>query len=466
MTGLGFIISSSPPRSVRLMKTARIFFLLLFLAGSALAQAPGEERALGWIRAYNSGSAEQMEAFVQANYMADLLARRDAAGRRTLYEQISKRHGKFTVGDVVAHGSELSVKVTPERGPALSLQFTMEPAPPHRIAMLAIEAGGDGERRGPELPPIDLSKDLPTSLDAYLRKLDGFSGTVLVAKNGEVQFEKAYGLASRRYEVPNKVTTRFNIGSITKDFTKVAIGQLAQAGKLKVDAPILTYLPNYPNKEIAQKVTVQQLVDHTSGLGDIFTPRFWQRNTMQFTTPQHFIDFFAAEPLQFEPGKGEAYSNYGYVVLGAIIEAVSGQNYFDYIQKNVFDAAAMSGSGFFDLRQPIPDLAVGHTMQSGEWRENTTGRPSPRGIPAGGSYSSARDLLLFDRALRAKKLLNDEWTRWWFGGDLEADGTWAGGSPGVNAAVSSNPTWTVIVLTNLDPPLGEKLAPQIFRALR
>jgi CubicO group peptidase (beta-lactamase class C family) len=445
------------------MKIAR-YLLLLLLTHAALAQAPGEQRARDWVRAFNSGSAEQMEAFALANYTPEMLARRDAAGRRTMYEQIWQRHGKLTVNKIAADGGELTVGVTPERGPALTIRFAIEPAAPHRIGGLGIDIGsGDSERKGPPLPPLDLKKE---SLDDYLRKLDGFSGTVLVARDGNVQFEKAYGLASRRYEVPNKVTTRYNLGSITKDFTKVAIGQLAQAGKLKVDAPIATYLPNYPNKEIAQKVTVQQLVDHTSGLGDIFTPRFFQRNPMQFTTLQHFLDFFAAEPLKFEPGKGEAYSNYGYIVLGAIIEAVSGENYFDYIQKHVFDPVKMTGSGFFDLREPVGDLAIGHTNRDGVWRENVTARPSPRGIPAGGSYSSARDLLLFDRALRGKKLLNDEWTRWWFGGDPDTEGTWAGGSPGVNASISSNGTWTVVVLTNLDPPLAEKLSPQIFRALR
>lgn len=443
------------------MKIARTLFLLL-LSTAAFAQAPGEERALGWVRAYNSGSAEQMEAFAQANYTAEILGRRDAAGRRAMYEQIRQKHGKLTVDEVLAGKRELEVHVTPERGPGLVLRFRIEPAAPHRIAGMGIDIGG-GEERGPELPPLDLKTQ---SIDDYLRKIDGFSGTVLVAKDGQVQFEKAYGLASRRYEVPNKVTTRYNLGSITKDFTKVAIGQLAQAGKLKVDAPIGTYLPSYPNKDVAQKVTVQQLIDHTSGLGDIFTPKFFQRNPMQFTTPQHFIDFFAADPLKFEPGKGRAYSNYGYVVLGAIVEAVSGQNYFDYIQKHVFDPVGMSGSGFFDLREPVADLATGHTNRDGVWHENTVMRPSPRGIPAGGSYSSARDLFLFDRALRAKKLLNDEWTRWWFDGDPQAEATWAGGSPGVNAAVSSNPTWTVVVLTNLDPPLAEKLAPHIFQALR
>ena len=443
------------------MKIAR-YLLLLLLTYAALAQAPGEDRALGWIRAYNTDAAA-LEAFVQDNYTAEVLGRRDAAGRRALFDQLQQRHGKLTVKSVAANGGELVIRAAPERGDELMLTFLIESAPPHRLAGLRIDVGGDDEPRGPALPPLDLSKQ---TLDDYLGKIPGFSGTVLVAKDGQVQFEKAYGLASRRYEVPNKITTRYNLGSITKDFTKVAIGQLAQAGKLKPDAPILTYLPNYPNKEIAQKVTVQQLVDHTSGLGDIFTPRFWQRNTMQFTTLQHFIDFFAAEPLKFEPGKGKAYSNYGYVVLGAIVEAVSGQNYFDYVQKNVFDPVQMSRSGFFDLREPVGDLAVGHINQNGQWRENTTGRPSPRGIPAGGSYSSARDLLLFDRALRAKKLLNDEWTRWWFDGDPNAEGSWAGGSPGVNACISSNPTWTVVVLTNLDPPLAERLAPHIFRALR
>src|SRR5215213_6699012 len=147
------------------MKTARTLFLLLFLATSALAQAPGEERALGWIRAYNSGSAEQMEAFVQANYTAEALARRDPAARRSMFEQISSRHGKFTVGDIVAKGDELALRVTPERGEKLTVRFRIEPAEPHRIAGLAIDiGGGDDDARGPQLPPLDLSKE---SIDAY-----------------------------------------------------------------------------------------------------------------------------------------------------------------------------------------------------------------------------------------------------------------------------------------------------------
>jgi CubicO group peptidase (beta-lactamase class C family) len=448
------------------MKIARYLLLLLF-THAALAQNPGEERALAWVRAFNSGSAEQLEAFAQASYTAEVLARRDAAGRRALFEPMQQRHGKLTVESVAAENDELRLKVKPERGPALSLTFRIEPAAPHRISSLAIDIGGPAEDRGPALPPLDLTKGI-AALDDYIRKLDDFSGTVLVAKDGEVQFEKAYGLANRAKNIANKTSTRFNLGSITKDFTRTAIAQLAQAGKLKVDAPISTYLPNYPNKEIAQKVTVQQLVDHTSGLGDVFTDRFWKNKPEVMETPQHFIDFFAADPLKFEPGKGQAYSNYGYVVLGAIIEAVSGQSYFDYIQKNVFARAGLAGSGFFNVRKLPADTALGYTMRGAgsEPRDNSDTRPSVRGIPAGGSYSPARDLLLFDRALRGKKLLNDEWTRWWFHGDANGEVTWAGGSPGVNAALSSNPVWTVVVLTNQDPPRAEKLAPKILQSLR
>ncbi|HEX6085984.1 MAG TPA: serine hydrolase domain-containing protein [Thermoanaerobaculia bacterium] len=446
------------------MKIARYLLLLFLLTHAALAQDPGEERALGWVRAYNSGSAEQMEAFALAHYTPEVLARRDAAGRRALFEQMQQRHGKLTVESVAAENGELRLEVKPERGGAMALTFRVEPAAPHRIAGLAIDIGGPAEDRGPALPPLEGI----AALDDYIRKLGDFSGTVLVAKDGEVQFEKAYGLANRAKNIPNKTTTRFNLGSITKDFTKVAIGQLAQAGKLKLDAPILTYLPNYPNKEVAQKVTVQQLVDHTSGLGDVFTERFWKTKPEVMETPQHFIDFFAADPLKFEPGKGEAYSNYGYVVLGAIIEAVSGRSYFDYIQKHVFDRGGLAGSGFFNVRKLPADTAIGYTLRGGgsEPRDNSEMRPSVRGIPAGGSYSPARDLLRFDRALRAKKLMNDEWTRWMFHGDPNAEVTWAGGSPGVNAAVSSNATWTVVVLTNQDPPRAEKLAPKILQSLR
>lgn len=446
-------------------KIARTLILFL-LTTAALAQAPGEDRALQWVETFNKGNADAMEAFAQANYAADILQRRTAEERRKMFEQLYGTHGKLTVAGVDARGDGLHLQVRPERGERLTLSFKIEQAAPHRIAGLRVEAGGGHDERAANLPPMKLPKEFAAPLDAYIRALPDFSGSVLVAKGDEVLFEKAYGLASRRYDVPNRTTTRFNIGSITKGFTKTAIAQLAQAGKLKLDVPIATYLPDYPNKEVAAQVTIQQLVEHKSGLGDIFTKRFFERNPNQFATPQHFIDFFASDPLKFAPGKGQAYSNYGYIVLGAIVEAVSGQSYYDYIQKNVFDRAGMTGSGFFDARKPLRDIAVGYTNVNGELLESTFSRPNLRGIPAGGSHSTARDLLQFDRALRGGRLLDAQWTRWWYGGDpATAAGTWAGGSPGINAGVASDGTWTVVVLTNMDPRTGETLAERVHETL-
>jgi CubicO group peptidase (beta-lactamase class C family) len=362
------------------------------------------------------------------------------------------------------------VNLKDRNGQALRFRFRMEPAAPHRIAGMGIDVGGGGNDEGPELPPVALPKtgDFSAPLDAYIAKLPDFSGVVLVAKDGQVQFEKAYGMASRRYGVPNKPSTRFNVGSITKDFTKVAIGQLAQAGKLKLDAPIATYLPSYPNKDVASKITIQQLVDHRSGLGDIFTPKAWERNPLTFRTLQSYIDFFAADPLHFEPGKGQRYSNYGYVVLGAIVEAVSGESYFDYVRTHVFEPAGMHGSGFFGPQEIVRDLAIGHTNRGpGGPLPQPSENTSLRGpIPAGGSQSTARDLLAFDRALRGGKLLDAERTRWWFRGDPTGPHVGAGGSPGVNGVIASDGTWTVVVLTNIDPPTGEKLGEALFEALK
>lgn len=435
------------------MKIAHTLIAFL-IAATAFAQAPGEHRVLAYFRAFNTGDAAQVEAFVQANFTPQALQRRTTDERRAMFDQIRGAHGKLEVVGVRTTNDGLQLDVRDEHDQMLQFRFTIEPAEPHRIAGFGINMGG-GRERGPALPPLKLSSDFSAPLDAYIRQLPEFSGTVLVAKNGEVQFEKAYGLASRRFAVPNKTNTRYNIGSITKDFTRTAISQLAQAGKLKLDVPIATYLPNYPNKDVAQKITIQQLLDHRSGLGDIFTPRFFETNGLRFRDVKDYIEFFAADPLQYEPGKGQRYSNYGYVVLGAIVEAVSGENYFDYIQKHVFEPAGMSGSGFFELTQIVPDLAISHTKESGEWREAP--RLNARGMSAGGSYSTARDLLNFDRALRTKKLVDAAWTQ---GARISA-----GGSPGVNGAVASDETWTVVVLTNIDPPTGERLAETISEAL-
>ena len=250
----------------------------------------------------------------------------------------------------------------------------------------------------------------------------------------------------------------------------MAIFQLAAAGKLAVTDTIAKHLPKYPNQEIAGKVTVAQLLNQTSGLGDVFGPRFAQLSRLRLRSISDYIPLYANDPLLFEPGTSRKYSNYGYIVLGAIIEAVSGETYPDYVKRHIFDPAGMTHSGFFESDRIVSDLAIGHTHlgpgsdePGAELRENTLILPV-RGTADGGSHSTARDLFLFDRSLRKGRLLDASAVSRIIGdngsqanGVILGQAAWAGGAPGLNAMAISDGHWCVIVLSNFDPPIAESL---------
>lgn len=190
---------------------------------------------------------------------------------------------------------------------------------------------------------------------------DKFSGALLVAKENVPILKKAYGLASKGYNVPNRFDTKFNLGSMNKMFTGVAIAQLALVGKLSFSDTVGKLLPDYPNKQVAQKVTVHHLLTHTSGMGNYFNDKFSNSSRQKFREVRDYFPLFVDEPLQFEPGSGFRYSNSGFMVLGAIIEQVSGQDYFDYIRDHVYKPALMSNSDSYELDRDIPNLAIGYT---------------------------------------------------------------------------------------------------------
>ena len=194
-----------------------------------------------------------------------------------------------------------------------------------------------------------------------------FSGAVLLAKNGRVLFSRAYGLADRDRRIANTVRTRFRIGSMNKMLTAVAILQLVEAGKVKLTAPIGTYLPGYPNRDVATKVTIHQLLTHTGGTGDIFGPDF-DAHRQQLRALADYVKLYGKRELEFEPGSRWAYSNYGFILLGVVIERVSGQSYYDYVQAHIHEPAAMTRSGSLPEHRPVPDRSIGYT----------TPRPGPR----------------------------------------------------------------------------------------
>lgn len=204
-----------------------------------------------------------------------------------------------------------------------------------------------------------------------------------------------------------------NLGSMNKMFTAAAIAQLAQEGRLQVSDTVGHHLPDYPNNVVARRVTIHHLLTHTSGLGDYLSSRDFGRLRGELKNVTSHFPLFIKEPLSFEPGTRFQYSNAGYVVLGAIIERVTGQSYFDYVREHIFRPAGMNDTDSFDLEQNIPNLAFGYTKPS--WsgtqsrKENTSMLPF-KGSPAGGGYSTLDDLLRFDRALRGYKLLNKQFT--------------------------------------------------------
>jgi CubicO group peptidase (beta-lactamase class C family) len=333
-------------------------------------------------------------------------------------------------------------------------------------------------------------KELESLLDKATAA-DAFSGAVLVARNGVPVFKKAYGMANREQRVANRTDTKFNLGSMNKMFTSVAIAQLAERGKLSFDDTIARHLPGYPNKEVAAKVTIHHLLTHTSGLGNYMSAE-WLEKRAEIKTPADLLPYFAQAPLKFAPGASWQYSNAGFVVLGLIVEKLSGQSYYDYVRSHVFKPAGMSDTDSYESAREVANMAVGYTHmgEDGRGRPSNPLRPNTswlpfRGSPAGGGYSTLDDMLRFDRALRTHKLLSAKFTelittgkvdapfdKYAYGfGDHRVNGKryvgHNGGAPGIAAQFQSytDTGYTLVVLANYDPPVVMPLVKEIEQVL-
>lgn len=287
-----------------------------------------------------------------------------------------------------------------------------------------------------------------------------FSGVVLIARGGSPVVERAYGMANREARRPNDVETAFNLGSINKLFTSIAIRQLAAQGKLELDSTLGRYWPDYPNPG-ARRVTIRQLLGHRSGIGgNIFgaPPGKTRRDVRRLAD---YLPLFASAPLEFEPGARQQYSNAGYIVLGLLIERLSGEDYYDYVRRHIYEPAGMTRTGHWPADSLPENTAIGYTRggeaspRDGREEGPNTDLLPGRGSSAGGGYSTAHDLLRFINALRARKVANAP--------DAGRVGI-AGGAPGLNAVMDGdlNGGYDLIVLANSDPPAAERMA----RALR
>jgi D-alanyl-D-alanine carboxypeptidase len=311
-----------------------------------------------------------------------------------------------------------------------------------------------------------------------LARNNQFSGAVLVTRNGQTILSGAYGMADREKNIPNSLDTKFHIGSMNKMFTAVSVLQLVQAGKLKLNEPFGKYLTDYPNKDTA-KVTTEQLLTHTGGTGDIFGPPF-EQHRKDLRTLQDYVNLYGQRSLEFPPGSRWEYSNYGFLLLGAIVERVSGKNYYEYVAENVYKPAGMTSTASLSEDDNVPKRSIGYTNFGGKGLRPNTDTLPYRGTSAGGGYSTVEDLQRFAEALNAHRLLNAEYTTLLTTGKIETPrgGKYAfgffdsggdsgvrhfghgGGAPGMNGDLQIYPRsgYVISVLSNLDPPAASRVS--------
>ena len=239
--------------------------------------------------------------------------------------------------------------------------------------------------------------------DSVSRKV--FMGTVLVARSDEILLDKGYGFANLELDVPDTPPTKFRLGSVTKQFTAAAIMLLQERGKLNVDDLVKKYMPDAP--ATWDKITIFNVLTHTSGIPNY--TNFPDYPALQGipTTPQKLVGRFIDKPLDFQPGERYSYSNSGYVLLGYLIEKISGESYEKFLQENIFTPLGMNDSGYDSNTALIPHRAEGYA-------------PSPTGIvnadytdmtvpfAAGALYSTTEDLLRWEKGLFGGKLLKPE----------------------------------------------------------
>ncbi len=266
-----------------------------------------------------------------------------------------------------------------------------------------------------------------TALNEFLAEIE-FSGVVLVRRGDETLFEAAHGLATQRWNVANTLDMRFDTSAITKLFTSVAVLQQVVAGKLDLEASIHDYV-DLSGTTIDPAVSLLHLLTHTSGLaddadeeaGEDYADLYVETPNYSIVDTADLLPFFAHKAPLEAPGIESHYINAGYVLAGLALEKVTGLSYRAYIERDVFAAAGMKNSGFFDRRDATPNVAEGWDQaEDGSWESNIYKAP-PIGGPDTGAHATANDILRFLQALRTGVLLNPEFTSEFFTPQIEHD---------------------------------------------
>lgn len=347
-------------------------------------------------------------------------------------------------------------------------------------------------------------QDVILQLGHYLevqKNSDIFSGSVLLAKDGQPIFEFTTGFANKERNILNTIETKFNLGSANKMFTAIGIAQLVEKKLLSFEDNIGKYLSDYPNDAVKVQVTIHHLLTHTGGLGSFIDVRYREKllaARTRLNTIQSVVDLFKDMPLEYPVGEYH-YSSNGYELLGLIIETITKQSYYDYVRENIFSIATMPNTDSYviDPEKLRDDIAIGYTnrdprtdrMIEGEKFDNL-GLNLLKGTAGGGGYSTCHDLLHFANAFLGNELLTPELTQllitpkitegskgnqtkyYGYGFQIfDIGGVKRIGHPGrfagVNARFDMYPDlgYTFIVLANYDPPAAFNVAEKVTELL-
>lgn len=372
-----------------------------------IPDTPAGQRFRRWLAAFNTGSRDSLRRVIREQSAPppnDTVPVDGMAGRQFgLYGEtkglVFRRVEASTPERITA---SVQTKFT---GAWMMVGMSVSPDSLHRVLGMGFRNTLAPAELLPKRPFTEraIRDSVDTMLDRLVRA-DAFSGVVVVAKDGKPIYQRAVGLADRRWNVPNRVDTRFNIASIGKMFTAVAVAQLVQQGKLSYDDTLAKLLPEYPSRDIARRISVRQLLSHTSGIAQGFDfDRSFRRG---LRTVKQYLPTTDSDSLHFEPGTRLEYSNYGYLLLGAIVERASGRDYYDYVREHVYGPAGMTRSDSYELDTEPANLATGYMDAPGGERRSNVFMLPVKGVPSGLGYATALDLVRFQQALTSKVLLD------------------------------------------------------------
>jgi CubicO group peptidase (beta-lactamase class C family) len=457
--------------AMRLVAPSTLVLLLTLATLPARSQSPTEQTLRELVRVMNTGDQGALRGFVEQRFVTQ---GPNAVPTEARVERISNVRGMF--GDLsirsvdASKSSEVSALVQSARTESWArLTAFFDNGTPPRILRLGLAPAS-----APDAPTRRLSDaEIIEQLKSYVERMatrDVFSGTILLAKGGRPLYRAAFGEANKDFGVRNTVDTKFNLGSMNKMFTAVAVMQLVEAGKLSLDDTLGKFLkPGAMKPDVLSKVRIKHLLTHTSGLGSYFTPEWDRQSRARYRTVDDWMGLVKDESLQFEPGARWSYSNTGMLVLGKVIEVASGKDYFEYVRERIAAPAGMTNTDAYELDRVNKNLAVGYeperTPRGVEYRSNIFMHVI-RGGPAGGGYSTVEDLTRFAEALKGGKLVSAESMRllttpkpelnsprYGFGFGIDEGGRvvgHGGGFPGINSQLDIyiGEDYTLAVMSN------------------